>query len=328
VLVALAAGAPAQAQGCADQDKVKVPGAEMQRLACLPDMTTTGTAASDYTDASDWSSLHPQMQPKPSGVPGLQVDGYFPDTSTANTTHGWAHDSQFVIRLPDRWDGKLIVVGAPGVRKQYAHDVEVGDHAIARGYAYAATDKGNGGNSFYNDGVEPGDAGVEWNTRVTELAVDLAFDRCIHLAIPYVQHKSADQLGIYTLDQLDLLLITVRTHEFFKISACLCIERGCSNNCSLANAFVFVIGIVKFTRYGSKDRFPVLTRDDLEKRHREAVDLSREDPFQHFQLLIVFNDRILKQEFQLTTLRNDVTEEKHIAMHFIQCLPLNCQIKQ
>jgi hypothetical protein len=172
LLAALLATAPsARAQGCANQTKVQVPGAEMQRLACLADMTTTAQAASDYTDASDWSSLHPQGQRRPTGVPGLQVDGYFPDTSTSNTTHGWAHDSQFVIRLPDKWNGKLIVTGAPGVRKQYAHDVEVGDHAIARGYAYAATDKGNGGNTFYNDGETPGDAGVEWNYRVTEIAI-------------------------------------------------------------------------------------------------------------------------------------------------------------
>jgi pimeloyl-ACP methyl ester carboxylesterase len=172
VLLVLLASAPAHAQsGCANQDKVKVPGAEMQRLACLGDMTATAQAASDYTDASDWASLAPVGQRKPSGVPGLQVDGYFPDTSTANTTHGWAHDSQFVMRFPDQWNGKLIITGAPGVRKQYAHDVEVGDHAISRGYAYASTDKGNGGNNFYNDGVEPGDAGVEWNTRVTELTI-------------------------------------------------------------------------------------------------------------------------------------------------------------
>jgi hypothetical protein len=171
VLLVLLACAPARAQDCANQDKVEVPGAEMQRLACLADMTTTATAATDYTDASDWASLHPQGQRRPSGVPGLQVDGYMPDASTANTTHGWAHDSQFVIRLPDQWNGKLIVTGAPGVRKQYAVDVEISDHVLARGYAYAATDKGNGGQAFYRDGVERGDAGVEWNMRVTEIAV-------------------------------------------------------------------------------------------------------------------------------------------------------------
>jgi hypothetical protein len=171
VLVVLLFGAPARAADCANQDKVKVPGAEMQRLACLDDMTTTATAATDYTDASDWASLSPQGQPRPSGVGGLQVDGYFPDTSTANATHGWFHDSQFVIRLPDHWNGKLIVTGAPGVRKQYAVDVEISDHVLKRGYAFASTDKGNGGETFYNDGVEPGDAGVEWNTRVTELAI-------------------------------------------------------------------------------------------------------------------------------------------------------------
>jgi pimeloyl-ACP methyl ester carboxylesterase len=163
---------PAAAQSdCANQTKVKVPEAEMQRLACLPDMTTTGTAETDYTDASDWASLSPAGQPKPSGVPGLQVDGYFPDTSTANSTHGWFHDSQFVIRMPDKWNGKLVITGAPGVRKQYAQDVEISDYVIARGYAYASTDKGNGGTSFYNDGEKPGDAGVEWNTRVTQLTI-------------------------------------------------------------------------------------------------------------------------------------------------------------
>jgi hypothetical protein len=170
VTLLLVAG-PAQAADCPNAGKVAVPGAEMQRLACLDDMTTTATAASDYTDAADWASLNPVGQRKPSGVPGLQVDGYFPDTSTANTTHGWLHDSQFVIRLPHEWNGRLILTGAPGTRKQYAHDVEISDWVLSRGYAYASTDKGNGGTSFYSDGIEPGDAGVEWNTRVTELAI-------------------------------------------------------------------------------------------------------------------------------------------------------------
>jgi hypothetical protein len=52
----------------------------------------------------------------------LQVDGYFPDTSSFNTTHGWNHDSQFVLRAPDDWNGSLVVAGAPGLRKQYACD--------------------------------------------------------------------------------------------------------------------------------------------------------------------------------------------------------------
>ena len=50
----------------------------------------------------------------PTGVPGIQLDGYFPDTSTFNTTHGWNHDAQFVIRLPRHWNGGLVVAGPPG----------------------------------------------------------------------------------------------------------------------------------------------------------------------------------------------------------------------
>jgi hypothetical protein len=99
------------------------------------------------------------------------VDGYFPDTSTTNTTHGWNHDSQFVIRLPERWNGGLVVAAPPGIRRQYANDRIIGDHVLAQGYAFAATDKGNTGPAMYLDGREPGDGIMEWNNRYTQLAV-------------------------------------------------------------------------------------------------------------------------------------------------------------
>ncbi len=171
VAVSLALAPSAGAAACANADKVSVPGAELQQQGCLDDMTTAGTRTTNYTDASDWASLTPTGQKNPSGVPGLQVDGYFPDTSTTNTTHGWSHDAQFVIRLPDEWNGKLVITGAPGVRKQYAPDPVISDWVLAKGYAYASTDKGNSGNTFYSDGKEPGDAVVEWHMRVTELAI-------------------------------------------------------------------------------------------------------------------------------------------------------------
>ena len=47
----------------------------------------------------------------------------------------------------------------------------IGDFVLGRGYAYASTDKGNTGTSFYDDGAEPGDAIAEWNRRVTELTL-------------------------------------------------------------------------------------------------------------------------------------------------------------
>lgn len=175
-LLAAALGGPGPAsaatgteQHCARQDRLRVPGAAFQQTACLADLTTTGLAGTPYTDMADQAGLTARDTRKPSGVPGVQIDGYFPDSSRFNSTHGWNHDAQFVIRLPDRWNGGLVVTGAPGTRKQYATDTAISDQVLAQGYAYAATDKGNSGADFYRDGRRPGDAIVEWNTRTTQL---------------------------------------------------------------------------------------------------------------------------------------------------------------
>lgn len=166
---AQASPVPAAAGHCAREARIAVPRAEVQQTACLDDLTTAGTTTSGHTDPADWSGLHAPGTRNPSGVPGIQVDGYFPDTSTSNTHHGWNHDSQFVIRLPDEWNGKVVVSGAPGTRTQYAGDYLFSDWLLARGYAYAMTDKGNNGSSFHADGRRPGDAVAEWNRRVTQL---------------------------------------------------------------------------------------------------------------------------------------------------------------
>lgn len=140
-------------------------------VSCLDDLTTAGTVASGHTKASDWAGLHAAGTVNPTGVPGIQVDGYFPDTSTSNTNNGWNHDAQFVLRLPDRWNGRLVVSGAPGVRAQYANDHILSDWLVAQGYAFAATDKGNVGARFYADGSVPGGSVAEWHSRVTQLTV-------------------------------------------------------------------------------------------------------------------------------------------------------------
>lgn len=154
---------------CAGQDRVRVPGAALQQSACLPDLTTAALAGTPYTDMADQAGLTARGTRNPTGVPGIQIDGYFPDSSRFNATHGWQHDAQFVIRLPDRWNGGLVVTGAPGTRKQYATDTAISDQVLALGYAYAATDKGNNGADFYRDGKRPGDAVAEWNARTTQL---------------------------------------------------------------------------------------------------------------------------------------------------------------
>ena len=166
-----ASGPSVPSAHCSRIDRIAVPGAEVQETACLDDLTTASTVASGHTDPDDGAGLHVVGTRNPSGVPGVQVDGYFPDTSTFNEHHSWNHDSQFVIRVPDDWNGGLVITGAPGVRTQYAHDFVVSDWVLAKGYAFASTDKGNNGLRFYEDGTDPGDAIAEWNERVTQLTL-------------------------------------------------------------------------------------------------------------------------------------------------------------
>ena len=150
-----------------------VPGAELQRVECQTDLSATALAAKGRSDISDWAGLHSKQTVNPPAGAGIQIDGYFPDDSTTNTTNGWNHDSQFVIRLPENWNGQLVITGAPGVRKQYAPDYILSDWLLAQGYAYASTDKGNTGTSFYENGSRsaPGQAMREWHDRVSELTV-------------------------------------------------------------------------------------------------------------------------------------------------------------
>ncbi len=190
------AAAQAQPQGpgahggtghCSRMDRVTVPGAAHQQADCLEELTTAGTVDSGHTVKSDWAGLTATGMDVPSGVPGIQIDGYFPDSSTGNTHHGWNHDSQFVIRLPDDWNGGLVVTGAPGVRAQYANDRAIADHVLAEGYAFASTDKGNVGGTFFRDGRRPGDAVAEWNRRVTQLT------RAAHAVVVQRYHRPPDR---------------------------------------------------------------------------------------------------------------------------------------
>ncbi|MFD7552259.1 tannase/feruloyl esterase family alpha/beta hydrolase [Streptomyces sp. NPDC059816] len=167
-----AAGAHATGAACAAH-RLRVPGAERVLGHCPDDLTTAGLLPLGLTHPADYQGLQASntVNPAPAPVPGVQLDGYFPDTSTTNTHHGWNHDSQFVIRLPERWNGGLVVAGPPGTRRQYANDRTISDQVLARGFAYAATDKGNTGPELYRDGTEPGDAIMEWHHRFTQLTL-------------------------------------------------------------------------------------------------------------------------------------------------------------
>jgi alpha-beta hydrolase superfamily lysophospholipase len=77
-------------------------------------------------------------------VPGVQYTG------------SYAAGQRFVIRVPRAWNGSLIVAGTPGTRNEFCNDLVFGEFALARGYAFAASNKG----LALNAALEPA-AGVE-----------------------------------------------------------------------------------------------------------------------------------------------------------------------
>ncbi len=90
----------AEVSSCVGDAEVQVPGAESQEAACLAGLTTEGTQETGHTNPKDWAGLNAKETDNPSGVPGLQIDGYFPDDSRTNTNNEHNHDSQFVLRCP------------------------------------------------------------------------------------------------------------------------------------------------------------------------------------------------------------------------------------
>ena len=67
-------------------------------------------------------------------VPGIQVNGRFADDPT--------NEARFLLRLPDDWNGKLVVAGASGTRSEFNGDYAWSDYVVQKGYAYASQNKG------------------------------------------------------------------------------------------------------------------------------------------------------------------------------------------
>ena len=50
--------------------------------------------------------------------------------------------ARFVLRLPNDWNGKLVVAGASGTRSEFNGDCAWSDYVLQQGYAYASQNKG------------------------------------------------------------------------------------------------------------------------------------------------------------------------------------------
>lgn len=113
------------------------------------DLTTTNPAttpadnanlalpAGAFTPTTDRSVIAPSAAKRPpvtKVVPGLQIQARI-----AGDPRG---EARFLLRLPNDWNGRLVVAGASGTRSEFNGDYAWSDYVLQKGYAYASQNKG------------------------------------------------------------------------------------------------------------------------------------------------------------------------------------------
>jgi hypothetical protein len=89
-------------------------------------------ATPGFDPLQDAAEIYPAEVPSPATapIPGTQATG------------SYAHGERYVVRVPDAWNGRLVVVGTPGLRSEFSNDAIWGDYVLARGFAFASSNKG------------------------------------------------------------------------------------------------------------------------------------------------------------------------------------------
>ncbi len=132
-------------------DVLKVLGSRLADVTCFQstDLTTNnplttpadnslpGVPARAFTPITDRGVIAPsagKRTPITKTVPGLQLD--------ARIASDPAGQARFLLRLPDDWNGRLVVAGASGTRSEFNGDFAWSDYVVQQGYAYASQNKG------------------------------------------------------------------------------------------------------------------------------------------------------------------------------------------
>jgi 3HB-oligomer hydrolase 3HBOH len=132
-------------------DVIKALGGSLADVNCFasPDLTTNnvnttpannslpGVPAFAFTPITDRGVIAPsagKRTPITKAVPGMQLDARIASDPTGQ--------ARFLLRLPDDWNGRLVVAGASGTRSEFNGDFAWSDYVVQKGYAYASQNKG------------------------------------------------------------------------------------------------------------------------------------------------------------------------------------------
>jgi hypothetical protein len=101
------------------------------------DNSITTLPAGAFTPRTDRDKISPPAgahTPITKAVPGLQIG--------ARIASDPLGEARIVIRLPDDWNGRMVVAGASGTRSEYNGDFAWSDYVVQKGYAYVSQNKG------------------------------------------------------------------------------------------------------------------------------------------------------------------------------------------
>lgn len=102
-----------------------------------PDNSLPGLPAGAFTPTTDRGVISPSAPnrtPITKAVPGVQLDARISDDPT--------REARILFRLPNQWNGKLVIAGASGTRSEFNGDFAWSDYVVQQGYAYISQNKG------------------------------------------------------------------------------------------------------------------------------------------------------------------------------------------
>src|SRR6266851_3683951 len=91
-------------------------------------------AFTPITDRGVIAPIAGKRTPITQTVPGVQLN--------ARIASDAAGQARFLLRLPDDWNGRLVIAGASGTRSEFNGDFAWSDYVVQQGYAYASQNKG------------------------------------------------------------------------------------------------------------------------------------------------------------------------------------------